>query len=353
MMHLSKPGIAAVTLSVLFLLALTTPAEARYYGSHYSIGYGHHGRHHGGHLGIHFRHGGHHGHSYYHHGRHHHRGFHQSGHYYKPYRYHRYHYRPHYYHKNHHGYYHNPLYKLLAAPAYLAYGILKIPATIIGSLTGSYHHSGHHYYQDGNDAGYTNHDGDASRPETTTPDKRNSSGPDQPQSSMQSSDEHAWDLLTQGHYPEALREFGKQAIAQPRKGVPKVGYALAAAAGGDLDRGSWAIQRALKYDPDALHYLQLEGKFQSALAELIGRYRAQLEHPSAGQQDAVVMLATLHYLSGDKPAAREVIDTARPQPAGYAYEQLERLLETDTSPGPEKPSDSSPDRNKGMVVHQQ
>ncbi len=116
-----------------------------------------------------------------------------------------------------------------------------------------------------------------------------------------------WDLLAEGNDSAALREFASQAESNPRKGGPKVGYALAAAGLGDLSRGVWAMRRALHYDPQGAHYVPIGDRLRPRVQQVIERYRAL----GADRTDAAFMLSALHYLQRDLPAARSAIDVAR------------------------------------------
>jgi hypothetical protein len=129
-----------------------------------------------------------------------------------------------------------------------------------------------------------------------------------------STDEHAingqgWTLLVEGRPSDALRAFGRQATNNPAKGGPKVGYALAAASSGDLNRGIWAMRRALRIDPAALHYIMLDAALRPTVSELIARYASEAER-STSSREAAFMLASLYYLNGDADAARASLSTA-------------------------------------------
>ena len=49
-----------------------------------------------------------------------------------------------------------------------------------------------------------------------------------------------------------------------------MGYALAIASNGNLERAIWAMRRAFRIDPDALHYLQLDENGHLLIDNLIG-----------------------------------------------------------------------------------
>ena len=53
-------------------------------------------------------------------------------------------------------------------------------------------------------------------------------------------DGQGWTLLAQGRLSAVLQVFDRQAVNNPDKDGPEVGYALAAASTGDLIRDKWA-----------------------------------------------------------------------------------------------------------------
>ncbi|MCH8846886.1 MAG: hypothetical protein IIC11_09165, partial [Proteobacteria bacterium] len=99
------------------------------------------------------------------------------------------------------------------------------------------------------------------------------------------------------------------AESNPKAGIPKVGYALAIAASGDLSRAVWAMRRAFRIDPDSLHYLQLDEANQGIIDTLIDKY-----HYSVNQEDEfsdeAFMVSALNYLKHDYIASRGAVGHA-------------------------------------------
>ncbi|MFQ5785191.1 MAG: hypothetical protein ACE5H8_10255, partial [Alphaproteobacteria bacterium] len=110
-----------------------------------------------------------------------------------------------------------------------------------------------------------------------------------------------------GGYEQALSNFARQANGHPSQGLPKVGYALSAALAGDLGRGVWAMRRALRIDPHAVHYVYIGDTLRPKVEYLVGRYRSRSDR---GDEGATFMLASLHYLLRDTASARDEIDLA-------------------------------------------
>ena len=117
----------------------------------------------------------------------------------------------------------------------------------------------------------------------------------------------AWARLADGQYTLALSAFAAAAKSQPKSGRPKVGYALSAAAAGDLRRGVWAMRRALEIDPDSIHYVTIDESLRPRIEQLIARYQTNPDRTS-GNADAAFMLASLYYLLGDLKSARIQVD---------------------------------------------
>jgi len=115
-----------------------------------------------------------------------------------------------------------------------------------------------------------------------------------------------WQLLRNNHLNDALNAFATEAETHPTKGMPKVGYALASAGAGQLDRGVWAMRRALRFEPEALHYMNVDQSLQTRIRKLIHRY--DYDSASAKATDAAFMRASLHYLLRESTEARHAMD---------------------------------------------
>jgi len=259
---------AAVTVC---LLALAVPSHA-YYG-----GYGYHGGHYG-------------------HGRYHHRGYYHGG--YRSHHGHRYayrHYGPGYrrYSARHHSY------RYRYRPG-LLHGLLSIPAAVTHGIFGSR----------GYTSGTRTHDAapsaTASPPAYPTVGEQDSGSEAGNVASVERAPDRAsgWQHLAEQRFESALRAFAAQALEDPENGVPKVGYALAAASAGDLERGVWAMRRAMRIGPDSLHYLDIDEHLRAVVERLIERYRP------ARDADGSFMVASLAYVAGDEQTARSSLAAA-------------------------------------------
>ncbi len=136
-----------------------------------------------------------------------------------------------------------------------------------------------------------------------------------------------WTQLADGHYSPALSVFAAEAQSHPTKGIPKVGYALSAAAGGDLQRGAWAMRRAFSVDPDGLHYIELNDSLRLQIEQLLKPYQATLDSRPQ-DRGAAFMVGSLHYLLGNMDLAQAAIDTAIQQGDDTAGTgNLQKLIE--------------------------
>ncbi|MGI9303190.1 MAG: hypothetical protein ACR2RB_10845 [Gammaproteobacteria bacterium] len=269
-----------VVATTLILAAATAPAQATGAGFGVHLGHGHYGSHHG--ISIGYGHGRHRSHAGFHYGyRHHgygygHRRGHSHGH-------------------RHHRYY--PRYR---------YGY--------GYRYG--HHRSRHY-------GYpyrSDHYGHYSSP-IYSGGSLSSAGSLKP-----GGGEEGWRLLAEGKAIDAASVFGRLAEANRSDGKLKAGYALAIAAAGDLERGVWAMRRAFRVDPDALHYVPVDDELADVMDDLIARYEDTRDH-SLAQQDADFMTAAMYYLRHDNEAAGSALDE---EDVSQSAVNLKRLLTAPT-----------------------
>ncbi len=140
-----------------------------------------------------------------------------------------------------------------------------------------------------------------------------------------SADTEAWVMLADGRHRGAMSYFAAQAPARPGDGLPKIGYALSAALGGDLDVGVWAMRRAVGVDVGALHLVRESGEAAAAIDQAIVLYGSgyDTDRPDA---DKAFMLAVLYDLRGDVSAARakitEAIDAGDNSTSAAALRQM-------------------------------
>jgi len=140
-----------------------------------------------------------------------------------------------------------------------------------------------------------------------------------------------WKALRAGEALQALSIFGHDAKSRPARGVPKAGYALAAASSGNFERAVWAMRRAFSYEPEALTGLANDAAVHETVDELIAHYEYDLDE-DAEHPDAAFMVAALNVLNGRVATARSA--AAQAAEAGddsESFRNLERVLSADVS----------------------
>ena len=338
--HAVAAGLVVAALAT-GLAATPAPAGGYYGGYHYGghgygrYGYGHYGYGHGyvrygyGHYGYGYGHGyGHYGygHSSYGYAPHYYGGYSHygygygyaprsyGGHSYYGQGHRQYGYAP-YYHGggSHYGGYHGGL----------LYGLLSIPYAVIGTIFGYPYDSPYH----GGGSAASTARARAATPYAPAPQGGSapapqSGGPAVPPSAGQGSAAKpygstgsagdamggaGWRVLAAGDYEGALARFAGEANGHPTQGLPKVGYALSAALAGDLGRGIWAMRRALRIDPHAVHYVYIGHALRPKLDDLVGQYRSLSDRGDGG---ATFMLAALHYLVREVASAGDEVALA-------------------------------------------
>jgi hypothetical protein len=120
----------------------------------------------------------------------------------------------------------------------------------------------------------------------------------------------SWPLLREGRYQQALEQFSAESQLSPTDGLPKVGYALAAAGQGDLNRAVWAMRRAMRIDPQAIHRVSLGDAMREQLAGAIDSYVMPLPGDGVSDKDSAFMVACLHLIAGETLPAADAIDRA-------------------------------------------
>jgi tetratricopeptide (TPR) repeat protein len=117
--------------------------------------------------------------------------------------------------------------------------------------------------------------------------------------------DYGWSLLEKGRPVEAQKVFAALASTHPSRGAPKIGYAVATTDMGQLSKGAAAMRRALRIDPDAVHYAPVNSDLQHKFRQLADYY--DVGPASVSRTDRHFMAAALHYLGGEPNIAREKI----------------------------------------------
>ena len=118
-----------------------------------------------------------------------------------------------------------------------------------------------------------------------------------------------WVQLSNGQIMAALDSFNREINYYPAAGIPKVGYALAVAASGDLTSAILAMREALRNDPDSLQYIYLDEKLLDLVDGLIEKYEFPLQFDNR-RPDEAFMVSALYYIEQDFISAHNAIGRA-------------------------------------------
>ena len=117
---------------------------------------------------------------------------------------------------------------------------------------------------------------------------------------------HGWELVKKGRSQKALNVFSRIANRYPYDGEPKIGYAVAAAQSRQMYDGVRAMRRALRYDPDSLDRIRVDGKLYDELYELAKGYQRRTH--GLDSADRHFMAASLYYLIGERENYLEALE---------------------------------------------
>ncbi|MEL6107860.1 MAG: hypothetical protein AAFU85_17685 [Planctomycetota bacterium] len=156
---------------------------------------------------------------------------------------------------NYGGYRSSPVYRYRSSPAYRSYSPSRTFRSIPSSSFRSFQTSP--AYRSFNSPSYRskNFRGASFTPSDVTP---VGPPPEGIRSSGYTSLDRGWSLLASGDDQAALLHFAELANANTTDAESKVGYALSAAAQGDLETSAWAIRRAIDLQPDIIDRLRTE-----------------------------------------------------------------------------------------------
>jgi hypothetical protein len=115
------------------------------------------------------------------------------------------------------------------------------------------------------------------------------------------SDNEGWDWLAKGNASYALDIFAIQSQQNMNSGIPKVGFAIAAATIGETDRATRAMRKAIRLDATALDMININN-IRSRIETLSEDYKLMLNN-NKKNPDNSFMLATLSYLQQDYATA--------------------------------------------------
>ena len=116
-------------------------------------------------------------------------------------------------------------------------------------------------------------------------------------------DNEGWDWLAKGNADYALDIFAIQSQQNLNSGIPKVGFAIAAASNGDTDRATRAMRKAIRTDATALDKININN-IKPTIETISENYKLTL---NKNNTDNAFMIATLSYLQQDYATAKGMI----------------------------------------------
>lgn len=117
------------------------------------------------------------------------------------------------------------------------------------------------------------------------------------------SDNEGWDWLAKGNANYALDIFAIQSQQNLNSGIPKVGFAIAAATNGDTDRATRAMRKAIRVDASALDKININN-IKPTIETISENYKLILNKNNI---DNAFMVAVLSYLKQDYATANDLI----------------------------------------------
>ncbi len=114
-----------------------------------------------------------------------------------------------------------------------------------------------------------------------------------------------WDWLAKDNAGYALDIFAIQSQQNLNSGIPKVGFAIAAASNGDTDRATRAMRKAIRIDATALDKININN-IKPTIEALSENYKLILNN-NTNNTDNAFMIAVLAYLQQDYATANDMI----------------------------------------------
>ena len=118
-------------------------------------------------------------------------------------------------------------------------------------------------------------------------------------------DNEGWDWLAKGNADYALDIFAIQSQQNLNSGVPRVGFAIAAAANGEMNRATRAMRKAIRVDADALDKINIIN-IKPTIETLTENYQS-ISSNNKNNTDNAFMVSVFSYLQQDYSAANNFI----------------------------------------------
>ncbi len=118
--------------------------------------------------------------------------------------------------------------------------------------------------------------------------------------------DEGWNKLISGDAGHALDIFAVQSQQNLESGIPRIGFALAAAAIGERERAVRAMRKAVTTDPEALNLVQNDEELMTTIDFLNDVYKEELTVNPANS-DNTFMVAALSYIREDYSTANNLL----------------------------------------------
>ena len=119
------------------------------------------------------------------------------------------------------------------------------------------------------------------------------------------SNNEGWDWLAKGHADYALDIFAIQSQQNLNSGIPRVGFAIAAATNGEMNRATRAMRKAIRVDADALDKINIIN-IKLTIETLTENYQS-ISNNNINNTDNAFMVSVFSYLQQDYSAANKLI----------------------------------------------
>ncbi len=120
----------------------------------------------------------------------------------------------------------------------------------------------------------------------------------------------AWEFMAARNYMAAMRHFQREGLKDTTCGGPKIGYALAVSAMGDLRRGAKSMRQALWLDPSSVRQFRVDSRVRTLLQTLVDRCLLRLGADDT-DKDTALLLAALYYINRDEAGTRYALEVVR------------------------------------------
>lgn len=119
------------------------------------------------------------------------------------------------------------------------------------------------------------------------------------------SNNEGWDWLAKGNTNYALDIFAIQSQQNLNSAIPKIGFAIAAATNGEMNRATRAMRKAIRVDADALDKINIIN-IKPTIETLTENYQS-ISSNNKNNTDNAFMVSVFSYLQQDYSAANNFI----------------------------------------------